>query len=162
MEQAINIRVDLGPALIATSGFSAPEVEENYTCARELCDQLGETSQLFPVLWGLARMHDTRGELKEGRVLAEQLLNLAQRVQEPALLLEAHHELWANLSALGELTSARLHLEQGFLLYDPQKHRQHAFLYGGMTLEFAVPTIRRRYYGSLAIPTKPCKKVATH
>jgi len=131
IEQAINIRVDLGPALIATSGFSAPEVEENYTRARELCERWGETLQLFPVLWGLARVRDTRGELKEGRVLAEQLLDLAQRAQEPALLLEAHHELWANLSALGELTTARLHVERGFALYDPRKHRQHAFLYGG-------------------------------
>ena len=131
IEKAINIRVDLGPALIATSGFSAPEVEENYTRARELCEQSGETPQLFPVLWGLARVRDTRGELKEGRVLAEQLLDLAQRAQEPALLLEAHHELWANLSALGELTTARLHVEQGFALYDPEKHRHHAFLYGG-------------------------------
>ena len=131
IEKAINIRVDLGPALIATSGFSAPEVEENYTRARELCEQSGETLQLFPVLWGLARVRDTRGELKEGRVLAEQLLDLAQRAQEPALLLEAHHELWANLSALGELTTARLHVERGFALYDPRKHRQHAFLYGG-------------------------------
>ena len=67
IEKAINIRVDLGPALIARSGFRAPEVEENYTRARVLCEQLGETPQLFPVLWGLARMHDTRGELKEGR-----------------------------------------------------------------------------------------------
>jgi predicted ATPase len=131
IDKAINIRVDLGPALIAISGFSASEVEENYTRARELCEQSGETLQLFPVLWGLARVHDTRGELKDGRVLAGQLLDLAQRAQEPALLLEAHHELWANLSALGELTTARLHLEQGFALYDPQKHRQHAFLYGG-------------------------------
>jgi predicted ATPase len=131
ISKAIDIRVDLGPALIATVGFSAPEVEENYTRARVLCDRLGETQQLFPVLWGLARMHDTRGELKEGRVLAEQLLDLAQRVQEPALLLEAHHELWANLTELGELTSARTHLEQGFVLYDSEKHRNHAFLYGG-------------------------------
>ena len=69
IEKAINIRVDLGPALISTSGFPAPEVEENYTRARVLCERLGETLQLFPVLWGLARMHDTRGELKEGRVL---------------------------------------------------------------------------------------------
>ena len=47
------------------------------------------------------------------------------------MLLEAHHELWANLSILGELTSARTHIEQGFALYDPQKHKHHAFLYGG-------------------------------
>ena len=131
IEKAINIRVDLGPALISTKGFPATEVEENYTRARVLCEQFGETPQLFPVLWGLARMHDTRGELRIGRGLGEQLLTLAQRVQDPALLLEAHHELWANLSALGELTAARTHTEQGFVLYDPQQHKHHAFLYGG-------------------------------
>ena len=131
IEKAINIRVDLGPALVSTKGFPATEVEENYTRARVLCEQFGETPQLFPVLWGLARMHDTRGELRIGRGLGEQLLTLAQRVQDPALLLEAHHELWANLSALGELTAARTHTEQGFALYDPQQHKHHAFLYGG-------------------------------
>ena len=46
-------------------------------------------------------------------------------------MLEAHHESWANLSEIGELTSAWTHLEQGFALYDPQKHKHHAFLYGG-------------------------------
>ena len=61
IEKAINIRVDLGPALVSTKGFPATEVEENYTRARVLCEQLGETPQIFPVLWGLARMHDTAG-----------------------------------------------------------------------------------------------------
>jgi predicted ATPase len=131
IEKAINIRVDLGPALVSTKGFPATEVEENYTRARVLCEQFGETPQLFPVLWGLARMHDTRGELRIGRGLGEQLLTLAQRAQDPALLLEAHHELWANLSALGELSAARTHTEQGFALYDSQQHKHHAFLYGG-------------------------------
>jgi class 3 adenylate cyclase/predicted ATPase len=131
IETAINIRVDLGPTLISMKGFGATEVEENYTRARELCEQLGETTQLFPVLWGLARVHDSRGELKVGRELGEQLLTLAQRGKDSALLLEAHHEIWANLSALGELTSTWTHLEQGFTLYDPEKHQHHAFLYGG-------------------------------
>jgi len=131
LEQAIDIRIDLGPALMAAKGFSAPEVEATYTAARELCQQLGETSKLFPVIWGLARMHDSRGELNLGRELGEQLFHLAQRVQEPALLLEAHHTLWASFSNLGELASARTHLEEGLALYDPQKHKQHAFLYGG-------------------------------
>jgi predicted ATPase/class 3 adenylate cyclase len=130
-EKTLNIRVDLGPALVATTGFGGVEVGENYTRARELCERLGDTPQLFPVLWGLARMHDVRGELRVGRELGGQLLTLAQKAQDPALLLEAHHELWANLSALGELTSARTHTEQGFALYDPQQHKHHAFLYGG-------------------------------
>jgi predicted ATPase len=130
LEQAINIRVDFGPVLIAIGGYSAPEVEKVYIQAREMCERLGETPQLFPVLWGLARVYDQR-DLNMGRELGEQLLNLAQRAQEPALLLEAHHELWANLFSLGELTSALTHTERGIELYNPQEHRQYAFLYGG-------------------------------
>jgi len=131
LERGIAIRIDLGPALIATTATSAQEVEQTYIEARAICKRLGEAPQLFPVLWALARIHDSRGELNVGRELGEQLLNLAQQAQDPALLLEAHHELWANLSALGELTSAWTHLEQGFALYNPLKHRHHAVLYGG-------------------------------
>jgi len=130
LEQAINIRVDLGPALIAIGGYLAPEVERIYTQAREMCERLGETPQLFPVLWGLARVYDHR-DLNMGREMGEQLLALAERVREPALLLEAHHERWANLFSLGELTSALTHTERGIELYNPQEHRQYAFLYGG-------------------------------
>jgi class 3 adenylate cyclase/predicted ATPase len=130
LEQAINIRVDLGPVLIAMGGYSAPEVERVYTEAREMCERLGETAQLFPVLWGLARVYDRR-DLNMGREMGEQLLALAERAREPALLLEAHHELWANLFTLGELTSALTHTERGIELYNPQQHRHHAFLYGG-------------------------------
>jgi predicted ATPase len=130
LEQAIDIRIDLGGALILGEGRDASEVEPMYTQARELCQQLGETPKLFPVLWNLARIHDNRGELNVGRELGEQLLDLAEQAQDPALLLEAHHELWANLSSLGELTSTWVHLERGFALYDPQKHKHHAYLYG--------------------------------
>jgi predicted ATPase len=45
--------------------------------------------------------------------------------------LEAHHQNWANFTAMGELTAAWLHMEQGFRLYDPQKYRDHALRYGG-------------------------------
>jgi predicted ATPase/class 3 adenylate cyclase len=131
LEQGINVRVDLGPALITMKGFGAPEVERTYSRARQLCQQLGDTPQLFPVLWGLARVHDSRGEMNVGRELGEQLLTLAEHGDDPGLLLEAHHTLWATLANLGELTSARTHMEQGFALYDSQKHKHHAFLYGG-------------------------------
>jgi predicted ATPase len=130
-QKEVDIRIDLGPALISKSGFASTEVEESYTRAQELCERLDDTTHLFPVLFGLARTHDVRGNLKIGRELGEQLLRIAERAGEPALLLEAHHELWANLFAVGELTSARMQLERGFALYDPEKHKQHAFLYAG-------------------------------
>jgi predicted ATPase len=121
----------LGTVLRVTKGQAAPEVERLYIRARELCEQVGEPPQLFRVLWGLWHAYGTRGEYQTRRALGEQLLSLAQRLQDSDLLLEAHHALWTTLLAGGELVAARPHLEQGMQLYDPQRHRTHAALYSG-------------------------------
>jgi len=97
---------------------------------RELCRQLGETPQLFPVLWGLQRFYLMRAEFLRARELGQQLLTLAQRVQDPALLLQAHYALGNTLSYFGEPAAARAHLEQALALYDRHEHRSHAFRYG--------------------------------
>jgi len=131
-QQELDLQVTLGPALITTKGYGAPEVEKAYSRARELCQQLGETPQLFPVLYGLSTFYTVRGELQTARELGEQLLRLAQRAQDPALLLEAHVTLGYTLFWLGELVPSREHPEQGLALYDPQQHRVLAVLYGGV------------------------------
>ena len=128
--QAIAIRIDLGAALRTIKRTSDPEVEQTYTKAQELCQRLGETPQLFPVLWGLCRVYHSRGELHKSREVGEQPLSLAQSIQDPALILEAHHTQWSTLFSLGELHAAKEHFERGRALYDPQQHRQHAFVYG--------------------------------
>jgi predicted ATPase len=127
----LGARMTLGIALRATKGQTAPELERIYTRARELCEQVGEPSQLFRVLWGFCHVHALRGEYQTRRALGEQLLNLAQRLQDSDLLLEAHHTLWTTLLSGGELAAAQPHLEQGMELYDPQRHRTHAALYSG-------------------------------
>ena len=130
-QQELELQVALGPALMATKGWTAPEVENVYTQARELCRHVGETPQLFPALWGLWLFYYVRGEYQTARELGEQLLHLAERVRAPAFLLQAYHALGPTLFYLGELEQARQHSEQGIALYDPQQHRSHAFLYGG-------------------------------
>jgi predicted ATPase len=92
---------------------------------------LGETPQLFPALWGLWFYHLTASEVRTARALGGQLLSLAQRAQDPALLLEAHHALGPTHAFMGDWGPVQTHLEQGMALYDPQQHRAHAFLYGG-------------------------------
>ena len=42
---------------MAAKGQAAPEVGQAYTRARELCQQVGETPQLFPMLFGLWRFY---------------------------------------------------------------------------------------------------------
>src|SRR5262249_14992117 len=96
----------------------------------ELCQQMGETPQLFPVLCGLWAFYGTRGEFLTARELGEQLLSLAQTVQDSALLLVAHWVSGETLLRLGEVVACREHVEQGIALYDPQQHRALAFRYG--------------------------------
>jgi TOMM system kinase/cyclase fusion protein len=124
------LQTTLGAALMAARGQGAPEVGQAYARARELCRQVGETPQLFPVLFGLWRFYLMRAEYQTARELAEQCLSLAQRVHDPALLLEAHFALGGILLWLGELVPARAHLEQSLALYDPREHRVLAFRTG--------------------------------
>jgi TOMM system kinase/cyclase fusion protein len=124
------LQTTLGAALMAARGQGAPEVGQAYARARKLCRQVGETPQLFPVLFGLWRLYLMRAEYQTARELAEQCLSLAQRVHDPALLLEAHFALGGILLWLGELVPARAHLEQSLALYDPREHRALAFRTG--------------------------------
>jgi class 3 adenylate cyclase/predicted ATPase len=128
--QELLLQITLGPVLIATKGYAAPEVERAYTRARDLCQQMGDTPQLFPVLWGLWMFYYARAEHQTAQELAEQLLAVAQRVQDRTLLLEAYYTLGATLWALGEWVQARAHLEQSLALYNPQQHHSLAFMYG--------------------------------
>jgi predicted ATPase len=158
IEQAIAIRVDLGPALMATKGYFAPEVEQTYTQARELCERFGESPQLFPVLWGLWLMNNFRGRQQTARELGERLLAVAERERDTSLLLQAHHALWTTFFSLGELAPAQGHLEQGFTLYNPQQHRHHASLYGGHDPGVCCGSHAARVLWLLGYPDQAIKK----
>jgi predicted ATPase len=129
-QQELDFQITLGPALMSTKGFTAPEVERTYMRAHELCQQVEEAPQLLPTLWGLWRFYAQRGELQTALELGKQILTLAQRVRDPALLLQGHHAVGPTLFYMGELASAHAHLAQGIALYDPQQHRS-SLLYGG-------------------------------
>ena len=129
-QQELLFQTTLGPALMAIKGQAAPEVEHAYARARELCQQIGETPRLFPVLLGLWRFYLVRGILQTARELGEQLLRLAQRGRDLAQLLAAHQALAVTLCWHGECALAHEHVEQGLALYDAQQHRVDSFLYG--------------------------------
>ena len=128
-QQELALQVAMGASLLATSGLATPETGKAYSRARELCRQLGETSQLFPVLMGLRFFYTALGELRTARELGEQLLRLAKGAGDAGLLVEANYALAVPLHFLGEFVSAREHLEQTIALYDPWR-QDHAVRYG--------------------------------
>jgi predicted ATPase len=130
-QQELMLHLTLGSPLQAIRSVSSQEVKATYTRARELCQQVGETRQLFAALDGLRTFHQVRGEFRTARELGEQLLGLAQKEQDPILLMEAYRALGSILFHLGEFGAAQAHLEQGLTLYDAQRHHSQVFLYYG-------------------------------
>jgi predicted ATPase len=99
-ELEIGLQATLALALTSAKGYAAPDVEQAYGRARALCNQIGDTPKLFPVLYGLFIFHWVRGHLQTARESAEELLRIAEGARDPALLLIAHSSLgcvnWAH------------------------------------------------------------------
>ena len=131
-QHELDFLTTLGPALSATKGYAAPEVVQVYTRARELCHQVGETPEHFPVLWNLYVLSLARAEHQTAMELGEQCLQLAQRVQDEAFLLTAHLAIGVSWFYLGNPTLACTHLEHTVTLYDPEQHHVLAYQYGAM------------------------------
>jgi predicted ATPase/class 3 adenylate cyclase len=128
LQQELTLQLALGPALMAARGFGSSDVERVYTQARRLCQQTGDTPQLFPALYGLWQFYMLRAELQTVQEIAQQLFSLVQQMQEPALLAEAHRALGEPLAWSGAFARAHAHLEQGIAHDDSQQTHFHALL----------------------------------
>jgi predicted ATPase len=130
IQREVDMLIALGASLHATKGTGALEVGETYTRARQLCEPLEDPQRLFPVLRGLHGYYNVRAELQMAHALSEQLLTLAQQVQDATMLVAAHRALGTTLCWLGAVASAQTHFAQGIAFYHPQQHRAAVLLYG--------------------------------
>lgn len=144
IQQELTLHLALNGALIFAKGFTAPEAEKAAIRARDLCQQLGKPPQLFPaVLGSLYMLYQNRGELQAAREVAEQMLRLAQSVQNQHLLSVAHLALGGTLYWLGEFASARTHQEQAIALYNPPQHTRDTLVVN--------PRVQGPYYASVTL-----------
>ncbi|MEA3334824.1 MAG: BTAD domain-containing putative transcriptional regulator [Chloroflexota bacterium] len=124
-EQELALQLALGMARIRE--IPSPEWENSITRARELCRQIGKTSELCRTLGELAISHYVRAEYQKAREFGEEALSLAQQAGDPLIEAVDHWHLGFILFGLGEYITARSHLEQVISFYEPQQHH-HAFV----------------------------------
>ena len=127
----LKLLLALGPALQGTHGFGAREVEETYTRARELAERIGDPGETFQVLWGLWLYTVGRGRFGPGQEIAGELLAIAERQGDRVLVLEAQHALCPSTLWTGDPDATVRHGTSGMALYDRERDRGLAFLYGG-------------------------------
>ena len=126
----LDLQIALGMPLLATKGYAAPETGAAHDRARELCDQVGNPSQLLPILYGQIVFRISHGQLRSGRRLAEEFLRSAQEQGAEGPALVARRMIGISLILHGELPSGRSRMEQALALYDTARHRSLAFQYG--------------------------------
>ncbi len=130
IKEELSLQTSLGSTLVATEGFSSLEAGRAFARARELSHSVGQSPQLFQILWGQWINYASRSEHKTARGLGEQCLRLAQDAGDSALLIEAHHALGVNWINETDFDKALEHLEQAIALYNPQEHASNAYTYG--------------------------------
>lgn len=130
LQQELDMQVALGPPLRATQGNASSEAERAYARAQELCQQIGDSPQLFPVLRGLMLYYQGQGQWQTAYRLGEQLLRLAQSESESEHLFLGYFMLGQVAHHLANLSMAQTHYTQALVIYKQLEPQDLALRYG--------------------------------
>ena len=128
------LQLALGPALVSSRGFGDAEASTGYQRAAELARRLGDDRDRFAATWGLwitIRAKSASDHMRLRLQYLGEMVEAAERTGDAELLLQAHHSSWSTRIWNGEFASASEHVRSGLALYDPERHRHHALMYGG-------------------------------
>src|SRR5262245_5844815 len=124
-------RLGLGTALSIAYGSSYPDVAVQYARAAELARELRDDKQLFRAAWGSWYANLTTGKTEYALPLANELVEIGERMGDQALMLEAYHSRWATSHVLGLNATTLADTQRGISLYVAERHHAHTYDYGG-------------------------------
>jgi predicted ATPase len=148
------LQLAYGPTAITVKGWAAPETEGAYTRARELCGRSGDDRAVTDALFGLWVNHLVRSDFRIAYEIGEQLLQRAQSVNDPTLLMFAHQTLGDTSYSLGKFPLALEHLERAISLCSSE--RQRAL---GVDMEVVARSYAAGTLWLLGYPEKALKRV---
>jgi class 3 adenylate cyclase/tetratricopeptide (TPR) repeat protein len=126
----LDVRIDLGVPLTGVGGYTAPEFLSNTTRALALCERIGDTARLYPVLWGQITHFFSTGNMTAALPLARRFLAAAERQGDRQLRMVGERLCGLTSFGLGDLTAARRHFETTLDLYDRAQDLPLAYIYG--------------------------------
>jgi class 3 adenylate cyclase/tetratricopeptide (TPR) repeat protein len=136
-QHELDLQLALGWSLMATKGFSAPEVDETFARARTLTEQIDRPEYLWRLLLGQWVFHSVRGEHKLALSLAEQVEKIGEASDDVKARWRGHRANGRTRLYLGDFVGARALLERCHQLADPS-HRVYALVLADLAwaLEF--------------------------
>ena len=119
----------LGPVLLATRGYGAPESKRAYARVLELSGDVHGPAT-FPALWGLWNFWYVRAELDHALELAVRAAAIAEVSDDRVLRLEACQMRWAAHFFRGEFAETLDQIAKTESLYDRGEHVRYVSVYG--------------------------------
>jgi predicted ATPase/tRNA A-37 threonylcarbamoyl transferase component Bud32 len=144
-ELELPLQMTLGLHLQMTAGCAAELAKQAYDRACELCPVAADSQAMFPILWGLWLYYKVGSRLRRAQEVADRLLALAHQLNDPDLALQAHQALGLTALCRGNPSAALRHVEQVAVLYHPDRHADHAVLFG------QDPAVICKAFGAIAL-----------
>ncbi|MGI9319355.1 MAG: adenylate/guanylate cyclase domain-containing protein [bacterium] len=128
-KRELELQIALAVPKTSVKGYASSEVQQTYTRARELCMQIGETPQLFPAIYGMWRFYLLRAQYSTAQELSKQLLNIAERTNDPVFMTAAPRSAGGTYFYRSKLAEAREALEQVINSKPSDEDRSRALLF---------------------------------
>lgn len=124
------LQIPRASALRAVQGVAAPATGAAYERACGLARDLGDRARLIPALNGLYSYRLVSGQCDAALAPAQQMLDVAQASGDRLFEMIGHRAVGGVAFHIGDLLSARGHLERALALYEPEQHARLAFSLG--------------------------------
>jgi serine/threonine protein kinase/tetratricopeptide (TPR) repeat protein len=119
IREELQLLIALGIPLSQEQGYRSPEVKQTYFRARELFLLVGESlPQLELSYWGPFAYYFARAEYSLGHELAEQLVGLGQRHNNPELLSLGYRMMGADFFTWGRMKQGLEYVERALACSD--------------------------------------------
>ena len=130
-KRQIHLHLSYGNALIAARGHGAVETTAAFARARELASGLADPLEQLSIYYGLFAGSFVRGgETTTMREASLAALELAERHPHGGEAAMAHRMHGLSCWFEGDFVSARRHLEQSLVLFDPERDRDFGSRFG--------------------------------
>lgn len=126
----LGLQVSLGTTLLTTRGYTDIEVGEAFERAYEICREMGDPPEVFPVLFGLWAYHFVLTDFERSLSLANQMLQLAEQQSDPAFLIVAYEVCGLHYCWVGQLEPALEYLQKCESVYRDEEHSTLGLAYG--------------------------------
>lgn len=127
---ALMLHLALGNTLLATLSPADDQVQDHFNKAVDLSKTIQDGHQSYMAIRGLSYHKKMRGDFEASKAFEKQMLNMAENLQDPILLMESHRLIAENLMRPGAFEAARIQYEKAASYYDPAEHPKYVGLFG--------------------------------